>query len=544
MEDESEFILHNYNYCIMTLFSIKENNKQLFLKLGLYLVVLLFCSLFASCSKDEDPYTQPELPPTIEIKPDPGMDLYGVVTNSMGDPVSNVVVSDGFSCVLTNAKGIYQMKKNPNADIVFYSTPSGYAINTAGAFLKAATFWSMISSSKERYDFTLQEMEEQENEFTLICIGDPQVTSSDEVSRFKTETINDLKAFIKTQNNPSYGLVLGDVTGDHLELSSSMRSVLGSTDMPFFTTIGNHDHNKAVTNDDIQAGKTFQTVFGPLNYSFNRGSVHFVCLDNILYKTQSDYAAGFTSEQIEWLKQDLSFVPKDKMVIVFYHIPVRNTTSIQNRDAMLNLLKGYKNVHLMAGHTHYQENCMITSPVSAYEHIHAATCGAWWKSTVNVDGTPNGYGVYHVKGTELTNWYYKAVNYSKDFQIRLHNGEGVFGGSHGYYSYNKSGNDIIANIWNADSEWKIEAYEDGSYAGDLVKLSTVIDAFAAGYHVGVLNRNPSNYGASGNGSNKHAYIHALKNRQAQHIEIRATDRFGNIYKQSEFITDLKTAEGY
>jgi hypothetical protein len=268
-----------------------------------------------------------------------------------------------------------------------------------------------------------------------------------------------------------------------------------------------------------------------------------VSLDDVIYSNNSTYTGGLEDFQIEWLRQDLSHVSKEKTIIVYYHIPIRNNANFKNRIALLNLLKGYAGVHFMVGHTHYNENFKITGPIEVYEHIHGAACGAWWKSTVNCDGTPNGYAIYDVRGTEIANWYYKPTNYSRDFQIRLHWGDTQFGGQHGHFTYNK-GYNIVANIWNADSDWVIEAYEDGVKAGNLTKQSQIIDAFAAGYHVGVLNRNPSNYGATGNGSNKHVYLHTLKNPNATTIEIRATDRFGRTYSQSEIITVLATAEKY
>ena len=41
----------------------------------------------------------------------------------------------------------------------------------------------------------------------------------------------------------------------------------------------------------------------------------------------------------------------------------------------------------MSLHTHYAENNTYDSH---YEHVHGAACGAWWHSTINTDGTPNG----------------------------------------------------------------------------------------------------------------------------------------------------------
>jgi hypothetical protein len=512
--------------------------RRLFIKTGVYAGVTLLTSRFWSC-KDSDPIEGDSPLSNIDITPDPGMDLYGLIADTNGKPIKGVIVSDGFQCVATDERGVYQMKKDSRATLVYYSTPAEYAVKTANAALNAATFFSKITIAGKRYDFTLVKLPEVETDFTLICVGDPQVASNADVARFKLETMNDLKSFTTATNKPCYGLILGDVTGDHSELNEQMRILMGSSAMTYFVTPGNHDKTggSATTPRGTQS---YCDVFGPTDYSFNRGNVHFVCLDNIIYTNNTNYSAGFTDSQVEWLRQDLSHVSKNKMIILFYHIPIRNTASVANRTAILNLLKDYHDVHLMCGHTHYNEYSMITNPARIYEHIHGAACGSWWKSNINGDGTPNGYAVYDIHGTEFTNWYYKPTNYGKEFQIRLHRGNTQFGGSYGTYSYNQ-GNNIVANVWNADPEWKLEAYEDGVKAGELVQLaSTNKDAFALGYHLGVLNRNPVNYSPP----NHHAYLHTLKNAAAQVIEIRATDRFGTVYKQSELNNNLTTAHQY
>ena len=65
----------------------------------------------------------------------------------------------------------------------------------------------------------------------------------------------------------------------------------------------------------------------------------------------------------------------------------------------------------MSGHTHYAENNTYDSH---YEHVHGAACGAWWHSTINTDGTPNGYAIYKVKGATIDNWVYKATGFDPD----------------------------------------------------------------------------------------------------------------------------------
>lgn len=518
--------------------NFRKNLKRL-VRLCFFMAGLLL--LFAQCGEDSTGQDDDDpIPPTEDIQPAPGMDLYGLIKDEAGNPVKDVVVSDGFSCTLTGSDGVYQLKRSTEAGFVFYSTPAGYEINTASASVKMASFYAALSAAKKRYDFSLKKLPAVETDFTLLCIGDPQVTNATEVDRFRTETMADIKAFSESSAKPCYGLAMGDMAGDKPAFFEQMKSLIGSAKMPVFTTIGNHDKVPASTAGEPRTTSAFTNVYGPLNYSFNRGDVHFVCLDNVIYTNSSDYAGGFSTSQIDWLKKDLSYVPKNKMVIVYYHIPVRNSSSVSNRTQLLNALQGYAEIHLMCGHTHYTENVSISNPVSAYEHIHAAACGSWWRSTLNGDGTPNGYAVYEINGNRITNGYYKPTRLAKEFQIRLHKGNVVFGGDYGYFTFNQADNTIVANIWNADSNWKVEAWENGVKVAVLSPLPVSLkDAWTLGYHIGVLNRNPDNYSPAC----KHLYLHTMQNPAAA-LEIRATDPFGNVYKQSQITADFTTATSY
>jgi len=506
---------------------------------NVYLIFSILILVFSQCSEKADNLPDTPDPSGVEITPNPGMDLYGYISDTSGIPVKDVVVSDGYTCTVTNASGIYQMKKATGAGFVFYSTPAGYVVNTKSESVKMALFYAETGAVK-RHDFTLKKLSTVETNFTLLCIGDPQVTSTAEIGRFETETMADMKAFTGSSTKPCYALAMGDMAGDKPALFDQMKTVIGSANMPVFTTIGNHDKVATSNANDPRTSDTFNKVFGPVNYSFNRGEVHFVCLDNVVYSNSSTYTGGFSQSQIDWLKQDLSYIPKNKMIVLFYHIPIRNPASTNNGIQLLNTLVDYAEVHLMCGHTHYAENYQNTVPLTTYEHIHAAACGAWWHSTINGDGAPNGYAVYDISGAKITNWYYKPTKLSKDFQIRLHKGNVIFGGVYGSFSFNQPEKTIVANVWNADSSWKIEAYEDGIKVANLTPLPTFLkDAWSLGYHIGILNRDPDNYSTSC----KHLYLHTVVNPNAA-LEIRATDEFGNVYRQNQIITDFLTAESY
>lgn len=530
------------------LYTVELNLKWNFLKSRkafIVSLVFIFGMLLApACSssgiEDDIPGEKDDpKPPVGVITPGAGIDLYGFVGDELGNPIPGVVISDGFTCALTDQKGVYQMKRNTAASFVFYSTPAEYEVATSSSTIKTANFYTPLTNIK-RYDFKLKRLSAVESEFNLICIGDPQVTNVQELNRFKDETISDIKKHLLSNNKPSYAIALGDIVGDKPMLLDQIKVILGSAGVPLFTTIGNHDKVASSGSNDPRNANDFTKVFGPLNYSFNRGNVHFVCLDNVIYSNSSSYSGGFTDSQIEWLKADLSHVPKSKMVVVYYHIPIRNSSSVANRAKMLEALTGFSEVHLMCGHTHYTENFNITSPIKAFEHIHGATCGSWWRSTLNGDGTPNGYAVYEIKGAKFSNWYYKPVNLPQEFQIRLHRADITYGGGYGQFAYGQVANSIIANVWNADSEWKIEAFENGINKGSLTKLSTSLkDAWTLGYHIGVLNRNPDNYSPA----SKHLYLYTLQNPEAA-LEIRATDRFGTVYKQTEIVYGYETASSY
>ncbi len=506
-----------------------------------YLIIFL-CIIFA-CKKSVNNNEQPDFNPIPQeefIELTAGNNTYGKISDFENKPINGVVVSDGYSSIQTNESGLYQFKRNPNSKFIFYSTPSGYEINTESNALKIAKFYKKINVSENelfRSDFSLKKLAKQEDNFTLICIGDPQTGTTAEVNRFKNETIADIKETLKGISTPVIGLSMGDVVFDQDLLLQPMKALLGSMSMPVFTTIGNHD--KFSTTGNPKDGEVFSNHYGPLNYSFNYGDVHFICLDNVRFNNTEDYISYISNDQIEWIRNDLKFIPKDKMLIVYYHMPIRGGV-MNNKAALFNLLKDYKEVQLMCGHTHYNQNYIHSTPKIMYEHIHAAACGAWWRSTINGDGTPNGYAVYNVSGSTINNWYYKSVNYAKNFQLRLHRGNAFFGGQYGNFGYGLSSNVIVANIWNADSNWKVEVYENDIKTGNMT-LNTGLnkDAWALGYHLGTLNRNPDTYTTT----TPHLYTYTLKNPSAN-VKVIATDRFGNIYEQDNITTDLLAAISY
>ena len=268
-----------------------------------------------------------------------GNNLVGLVSDSStGKGIEGVAVSDGYSVVKTDKNGVYQFESNRYARYVFISIPSEYKV-PMDKNMKPAFYKNGISrNTTNRNDFILDPLTENEDNFTLIAIGDPQVKTSAHISRYKNETIADIRSTLnvnqaKGRYTKAYAVTLGDIVHDTPNLWDAMVETMqnvkiGSDYLPVFQCIGNHDHN-AKASSDLSATTEYVDHYGPTDYSFNRGKVHVVVMDNIVCTTTNGstwtYDAGFSKSQYNWLKADLDAVRNkaDMMVILCCHIPFR-----------------------------------------------------------------------------------------------------------------------------------------------------------------------------------------------------------------------------
>ncbi|MBQ2103440.1 MAG: calcineurin-like phosphoesterase C-terminal domain-containing protein [Bacteroidales bacterium] len=430
-----------------------------------------------------------------------GNDLAGVITDAeTGRGIPGVAVTDGFKFVVTDRNGVYQMKADPRCRTVSYTTPSAYeiALSEKGhtpAFYAGHTPGMAFA----RHDFVLKRLDRDEADFTMIMLADPQCQLLSDVERFRTETMPDLREYIdgkiaggKWKN--VYAMTLGDIIYDDQNDWQPMREIMSDVAirdgqdgyLPIFQVIGNHDHYNSYY-DDYGAATNFVRHFGPTDYSFDRGKVHFVVMDNVYYTgrgtvpekgfTKVKYTSGFTPEQVEWLRQDLALVADkaDKMVVFCAHIPLRGLNGDKpgkagyNNGAVLDMLAGFREAHLMIGHTHYPEMYYHQKHVTAggqpvMEHIHGAVCGAWWHSNTCVDGTPLGYAAYEVKGACLYDWQPKFTRRSESYQLRVYDGNASYTGGRGIeYKWEEDLRDcFVATVWyDDDRNWEVVLEMDG-----------------------------------------------------------------------------------
>ena len=451
-------------------------------------------------------------------------DIAGLISNkATGKGIPGVIVSDNYTCVKTDENGVYQFRSNSLTRFVFYTTPAEYKISTP-SYPSQPLFYKAIQPNGEliRTDFQLEALPGgKETNWTFLGIGDPQCATSGNASRYGAETIPDIKKTTAGLNSV-YAMTLGDIVFDSTDMWPSMRASMasvynGTSFVIFFQTIGNHDHDslKPDTSDDATddyvATSTFGQHFGPTDYSFDRGDVHIVSMDDIMVSSQKSssksngktwsYTGGFTKAQINWLKQDLELVDNkaEKMIFICCHIPFRGS-STNNYPEVLNLMDQFKEAHLMIGHTHYTQNYIYTSShkgkggLPLYEHIHGSACGAWWTKTCSstVSGEPSGYTVYDIEGAHIKDWYFKGTNKDKEFQVRVFDGNDIYYQTKscplnwytasqpvGSYSFSTKGNanlkgSFVLQIFNDDdSYWSAALYKKstGQKIGDFKRLA-------------------------------------------------------------------------
>lgn len=531
--------------------------------------------------------------------------IFGYVKDNNGQPIEGMAVSDGFIVTTTDSNGYYEMSPSSDAYYIFISLPAEYEvpINEFGQ----PTFYQRYPG-KQQYDFTLTPLAGgKEKKFAIFAMADPQIWNNLSMTRFRDEAIPGIAAHVAevAQSLPCYGITLGDIASTNFSKSGNSeeyreplrdlfsKSIIG---MPVFQVMGNHDaiyayHAGGVDPKPDRYNSTWQikmqrgheSVFGPANYSFNRGDVHFVGMRNIEYYMGSDneYAArlGFLPEQIEWLRQDLAVVPKDKMIVFCAHIPLFSK-QLDSVDSVMAILAQFENVHILTGHQHinqnYEHEVTTTKGVKIFEHNVGTVCGSWWDSNMALDGTPVGYQVFTCEGNDFSDWYYigftEGMN-KRSHQMRLYRGDDITGGAKsgtdsygvkGYYKFNYASDILLANVYNADSAWKVEVYEDGIYSGEMSlipnnvrpyhdnKVNTTTDGIGgdgsftapyystvadissdmhfAGLYLGILGKKDRQYNTKGDCF--HMYKYKLKRADAK-IMVKATDRFGNIYTETK-----------
>ena len=189
-----------------------------------------------------------------------------------------------------------------------------------------------------------------------------------------------------------------------------------------YPAIGNHDLVAANPRDGSPPAKDPRAIYrrhmglDRTYYSFNAAGYHFVVLDSILVTGDTyEYQGTIWPEQLEWLKEDLSSIPKGTPIVLVTHIPLLTAffgatkgatfAAPENRVVVNNLdvfkaLEKHNLILVLQGHLHVKE--MIRWQGTTFI-AGGAVCGKWWRGSWY--DTKEGFNVLTLSGDQVA-WEY------------------------------------------------------------------------------------------------------------------------------------------
>jgi len=391
--------------------------------------------------------------------------------------VGGVAVSNGRDIAVSDESGGWELPllEGPWTDLRV-SKPRGWRVAVDGSWLPRHSYLHQPGGSpSQRYaglaptgglpdsiDFPLVPQEEGERFRALIC-GDPQPRDLREVDFLARSVPAPLRAALDEVGGGAFGVSLGDISFDKLDLYPAINGVFGGVGVPWHNVLGNHDLNFD-SRDDLHARETFRSVYGATYYSFDHGAVHFVVLDNIQWTgadpgvegSRGSYRGGLGERQLQWLEADLGLVDKDRPVVLFLHIPLRDegaesaSAVTRDRRKLYELLEGREHTLSFSAHRHHHKLDWIGGEdgwkgLGAHRHQVVGTlCGSWfrglpWKdgvpNGVMSDGTPRGFVAADFDGTRCEIDGYRVLGGGGGQQMHVHVADEVKGGEALHVNY-------------------------------------------------------------------------------------------------------------
>ncbi|MBP5559354.1 MAG: calcineurin-like phosphoesterase C-terminal domain-containing protein [Bacteroidales bacterium] len=446
--------------------------------------------------------------PNIEeevVLPD-GINVTGRVVDAYsGEGLEGVVVSDGLKCVRTMSDGTFYIESAiDDVKFVFVSTPSGYMPEVSDGkpiFYKAKAEATHNGGVYDFGDYVLTPVTNPDR-YTLLITADPQPRANnwglDRIAYKSLDVCEDLYDELADvaagiTDHQVYGICLGDIVHENMDLFYDYDAGLARLGYPTYNIIGNHDNDPAASDDDSGAAP-FESHYGPRNYSFNLGGIHYVMLDNLIMKDNGEgsltaYDQGLTDSVWAWLQADMSFIPTTTRIMVCAHSPMfkllkgsertnsayhaGTRSSVDGSYGYGDLFDKYAEVHAWAGHTHVGLNYIYPSGhrhKNIQVHTLARSTGELWTNEYLAAGTPRGFTVVEVNHDNISWTFHPVTRQRGSFQ----------GASTGYCSagapaydwrdWNYSGGAAVMKDGSGalTEDYQLHAYPRGAYGDEYV----------------------------------------------------------------------------
>lgn len=249
-----------------------------------------------------------------------------------GEPMAGVSVSDGRNVVKTDEDGKFTLRGWRKARFITVTAPAGYWTEK---------YYIPIEKETVSYDFTLEKSAvEAGSAHSFIQISDTEIGENG-VGEWK-DYLKELAA----EEQPAFLIHTGDICyepGLKRHLSDMNTENMG---LPVRYIIGNHDYVDGKYGEEL-----FESIYGPVWYSFEVGNVHYVVTP---FQTGGDYKSGYNkNDRWRWLENDLENTDPDMKVVIFNHNkPVSDDYVIEFDRKELDLKK-HNLIAWVFGHYHY-----------------------------------------------------------------------------------------------------------------------------------------------------------------------------------------------
>ncbi len=390
-------------------------------------------------------------------------------------PLEGIAVSNGREVAVSDQNGYYELPVKDNS-IIFVIKPRNWMVpvdenqmprfyyihSTTGASGTKFEGLSPTGPLPELVNFPLYPVDEPDK-FDVLVFGDTQPRNMQELFYIVRDVIPEVAG-----THAAFGITLGDNVFDNLDLFEPLINGIANIGIPWRYVLGNHDIDFTGPNNTEARGPWFRT-YGPSYYSFTQGPAHFIVMDNIRWiidDTRRYYRTGFGPDQLEFIRNEISRLEKDQLLVLFTHIPYEGSTDwedMEEKKAFYDLLASHPNSVTLAAHTHLHYHHFIGKeegfPGDQPHHMISigTVCGSWWTGAPDeygiphammTDGTPTSYNFLHIDGKQWKTSF-NAARRPSDFQMQIHAPE--------ITSTEESANMLVsANIFNALPSAKVE----------------------------------------------------------------------------------------
>ena len=220
----------------------------------------------------------------------------GYVRDEAGEPIAGVSVTNGRDVVKTDENGFYKLDGWLKDRFVTVTIPSGY--------------WTedfYRDKDSDNFDFVLEKRTDDTTDHSFLQVADSEIGKGGVgpwIENVKQAAQDIDAAFIIHTGDICYE----DGLRTHIEGMNS-----DNMGVPVRYAIGNHDYI-----DKGGYGEAYyESLYGPVNYSFEVGNVHYIVTPMI---SGTDYRARYGYNDIwKWVEGDIANVEPGKKIVMFNH---------------------------------------------------------------------------------------------------------------------------------------------------------------------------------------------------------------------------------